>query len=99
MQSHRKLFLDTLTQLGWVINSEKSSLSPDVTKNYIGYKITTGDKPTLHVPNERIHKLRKDLKRVLAQCHVKARMLARIAGQCVSMSKAVLPAKLLLRNT
>ena len=99
MQSHRKLFLDTLTQLGWVINSEKSSLSPDVTKNYIGYKITTGDKPTLHVPNERIHKLRKDLKRVLAQCHVKARMLARIAGQCVSMSKAVLPAQLLLRNT
>ena len=84
MQSHRKLFLDTVTQLGL--------------KNYIGYIITTGDKPTLHVPNEHIHQLRKDLKRVLAQCHVKARMLARIAGQCVSMSKAVLAAKLLLCN-
>lgn len=99
IQSHKDLFLDTLVNLGWVINHEKSSLLPEVTKNYIGYKVTTGKNPTLCVPNERIHKLRKDLKRVLTQCQVKARMLARIAGQCVSMAKAVLPAKLLLRNT
>ena len=32
------------------------------------------------------------------QCQVKACMLARIAGQCVSMAKAMLPAKLLINT-
>ena len=99
MQSQRSIFLDTLRNLGWVINVEKSSLNPGSTKTFIGYKITTGDKPILRIPNERIHRLRKDIKRALAQQHVSARILARIAGQCVSMAKAVLPAKLLLRST
>ena len=98
MQSQRSI-LDTLRNLGWVINVEKSSLNPGSTKTFIGYKITTGDKPILRIPNERIHRLRKDIKRALAQQHVSARILARIAGQCVSMAKAVLPAKLLLRST
>ncbi len=98
MQSHRSVFLETLCKLGWTLNVDKSSLCPDITKAYIGYKITTGDNPHLKVPNERIHKLRKDIQRILKQCHVKARILARIAGQCISMAKAILPAKLLLRN-
>ena len=98
IQSHKTLLLDTLRKLGWVINMQKSSLDPSMTKTFIGYKITTGDTPTLMVPNERLHKLRKDLKRVLAHSQIKARLLARIAGQCVSMAKAIMPAKLLLRN-
>ena len=42
--------------------------------------------------------IRKDIGRVLRNQLVTARGLARIAGQCVSMSKCVLPTKLLLRN-
>jgi hypothetical protein len=99
IHDHKRLLIGTLEWLGWVINEEKSSLQPENSKLYIGYKITTGEKPMLHVPNERIYKLRKDLKRILSKCHVTARMLARIAGQCVSMAKAVPPAKLMLRNT
>ena len=99
MQNHRSLFLDTLSSLGWTLNFEKSSLSPDITKTYIGYQINTGEEPSLKVPHERIYRLRKDISRTLKQCQVRARILARIAGQCISMAKAVLPAKLLLRNT
>lgn len=98
IQSHKSVLLDTLQKLGWVINEQKSSLDPSMTKTFIGYKITTGKTPVLKVPNERLHKLRKDLKRVLTKHQVKARILARIAGQCVSMAKAIMPAKLLLRN-
>ena len=47
---------------------------------------------------DRIRKIRKDIGRVLRNQSVTARGLARIAYQCVSMSKCVLPAKLLLRN-
>ena len=98
IQSHKVVLLDTLCKLGWAINYDKSSLQPEESKTYIGYKITTGDKPTLRIPNERIYKLRKDVKRILTHNTVNARMLARVAGQCISMAKAVLPAKLLLRN-
>ncbi len=98
IDNHKRLLIGTLSWLGWVINEEKSTLHPESSKQYIGYKITTGENPALHVPNERIYKLRKDLKRVLSKCHITARMLARIAGQCVSMSKAVQPAKLMLRR-
>ena len=43
-------------------------------------------------------KITKGLKRVLAQKSAKARVLARVIGQCVAMTKAVLAGKLLLRN-
>jgi hypothetical protein len=43
--------------------------------------------------------LRNDLKRVVNKKVCSKRHLARIAGRCVSTAKAVLPAKLLLRNT
>jgi len=98
IERQKTLLIDTLCELGWVINEQKSSLTPSMCKTFIGYKITTGNKPCLMVPKERLYKLRKDLKRVLAHSQVKARILARITGQCVSMAKAIMPAKLLLRN-
>ena len=55
--------------------------------------------PILKINSECVRKFRKDLNRLLAVKRCTKRQLARIAGQCVSMSKAVLPAKLLLRNT
>ena len=77
---HKRLLIGTLEWLGWVISEEKSSLQPENSKLYIGYKVTTGEHHMLHVPNDRIYKLRQDLKRILSKCHVTARMLARIAG-------------------
>jgi hypothetical protein len=97
---HRDLLLTTLQRLGWQINPEKSELIPTQEIVYIGYKILTnvGHFPVLRIPSERICKVRKDIRRILTNGKASARCLARIAGQCVSMAKAVLPAKLLLRN-
>ena len=88
-----------LEQLGWTVNWDKSSLTPSLCKFFIGYMIDNSKDGTLiKTPKDRIMKLRKDIKRVLSTCIASARSLARVAGQCVSMYKCVLPAKLLLRN-
>ena len=97
---HKHLFLDTLQELGWVVNFEKSDLDPSQGKEYIGYFINTaGDKVLITIPQRRVSILRRDIRRVLKQASVSARGLARICGQCVSMYKCVFPAKLFLRNS
>ena len=101
VQQHKSLLLSTLAKLGWQVNWSKSKLAPTQAIPYIGYIITTNDQsgfPTLTIPSERIYKLKKDITRLLKRGVCSARCLARIAGQCVSMSLAILPAKLLLRN-
>jgi hypothetical protein len=98
---HKDLLLNTLGDLGLTINVEKSSLEFDTIKHYLGYTINSlGDNgyPILKVKSERLHQLKKDLNRVLQRDCVTARKLARIAGQCISMTKAIIPGKLLLRN-
>ena len=96
---HRDLFIELLQSLGWTINFEKSDLVPSLSKTFIGYVIdNSGSRTVIKVTSDRIRKVRKDINRVLKKQSVTARGLARIAGQCVSMSKCVLPAKLLLRN-
>ena len=52
----------------------------------------------LIIPKCRIAAVIKDIKREFKKGQVIARALAKIAGQIVSMTKAVTPAKLLLRN-
>lgn len=98
---HRDTVLDILNKLGIVVNLEKSSLTPECKKEYIGYIIDTDylDKYVwLQIPQKRITKVLHDIDRVLKKGRISARALARITGQCISMSKAVLPAKLKLRN-
>lgn len=102
IEIHKTVLLQCLNDLGWFIKLEKCSLVPTTKINFIGYTIDsvgTDKCPVLKVNSERIRKLTKDLKRLLSLRHCTKRQLARVAGQCVSMSKAVLPAKLLLRNT
>jgi ribonuclease HI len=101
MENDKPVFLNCLQSLGWNINWEKSSLTPSTTKDYIGYQIksdTPENVPIISVTHQRICKLTRDLSRILKNTTVSARVLARIAGQCISMSRVILPAKLLLRN-
>lgn len=97
----RAYILSELKSLGFFVNYEKSSLEPETRKKYIGYIIDTGKSNNsvwLEIPNSRIRKVKHDISRVLRKGCVTARGLARIAGQLISMSKAIIPAKLLLRN-
>ncbi len=100
-ENDKQIVLDTLCELGFVINYEKSSLVPCTTKEYIGYVFSTAnndDQVWIRIPQARIRKLRHDIRRALNSKCITARALARIAGQCVSMCKVILPSKLLLRN-
>ena len=97
----KQFLLQTLETLGYTINFEKSCLVPKKTQAFIGYVVSTDKSPNkvfLQIPQDRIRRLKHDIKRALKQRSISARTLAKIAGQCVSMAKAILPAKLLLRN-
>ena len=101
IEHSKNILLSTLTNLGYFINFDKSSLQPEFHKKYIGYIVDTkkvDDSVFISIPSDRIKKLKRDIRRTLNKGCVSARSLARITGQCVSMAKAVLPAKLLLRN-
>ena len=101
IESARDTVIDTLQRLGFYINFEKSSLQPDTRKQYIGYIIDTSKSDNsvwIEIPPQRIRTVKHDITRALRKGHILARGLARIAGQLVSMSKAIVPTKLLLRN-
>ena len=93
----RDFVVDTLKRLGWFINIKKSDLIPSFSKPFIGFVVDT-DSIVLKVPQKRIQKLKHDIKRLRVKEKASARFIARICGQCVTMTKAILPAKLMLRN-
>ena len=101
IENHKNILLETLLKLGILVNFIKSSLDPTTCKEYIGYIISTQNDDVLiwtRIPQKRITKLRHDIRLALKKKVLSARSLARISGQCIAMSKAIIPAKLLLRN-
>ena len=97
----KSILLNTLKALGYIINTKKSVLKPDVSTKFIGYEIDTNkfvDTVYLQIPKDRIKRLKIEIKRTLKLGYCQARGLARITGQIISMCKVFLPAKLLLRN-
>ena len=101
IEEQKSFLLKVCKDLGLNVNYEKSQLTPTTTIQFIGYIISSVHEsgfPWISIPTSRINKLRHDIKRALTSGYVNARFLARICGQCISFAKAVLPAKLLLRN-
>ena len=101
IEEHKIVLLETLQKLGITVNFEKLSLEPTTSKEYIGYVISTDNEDGMvwiKIPQKRITKLRHDIKLALKKKTLSARALARISGQCIAMSKAIIPTKLLLRN-
>ncbi|XP_043199551.1 uncharacterized protein LOC122389279 isoform X1 [Amphibalanus amphitrite] len=101
MASDVKIFLDTLASLGLCVNWEKSCLEPSNVVSYLGFDVhcaSEGELPFITVPKCKVSKLKQDIGRMLKRPTVSARLLARIAGRCISMMAAVFPAKLKLRN-
>ena len=91
--------ISTLQKLGWNINFEKSKLTGEQCIEYLGLVIENVDgNPMLKVPKNKLSKIKKDIKRILKYETVSARLLAKITGQCLFISRAVLPGKLMLRN-
>ena len=101
MSAQKELLLSTYSRLGFFINFEKSELSPKTSITFIGYVLNSvgeDNNPWISIPKARIYKLKRDIKRVLVKGSASSRFIARICGQCISFTKAIVPTKLLLRN-
>ncbi len=101
IENSKVLILNTLEELGFIVNYDKSSLEPDTRKLYVGYTIETSNPDnTVHlsIPKQRITRLKHDIKLCLKKGRCSARKLASIAGQCISMTRVIVPGKLMLRN-
>ena len=99
VESKTNWAVQELGKLGWHINFEKSCFNHKIECKFIGFFIQTAmdnDAVWLKLPECRIAAVIKDIKKVLKKVQVIA--FASIAGQIVSMTKAVTPAKLLLRK-
>ena len=97
---HKDFLLDMLNSFRWTINCEKLQLEPDTKSVFVGFNIySTGNNGLwLSVLPVKICKLRCYIKKVINQQTVMVRMLAKIAGQCIAMTRAIIPQKLLLCN-
>ncbi len=90
--------LALLHELGLHVNLAKSSLTPSQTVSYLGMEISTVGRPQFRVPQEKLHKIRHEISRALRVETITGRTLARVAGLCVSVLRAVLPGRMFLRN-
>ena len=99
-QGHKELLLDTLTDLGWSINRDKSQLTPNTCCSFVGFDVCSIglQGPWIKVMHDKVRKLKSYIRRALSKPIIQARQLAKIAGMCIAMTRAVIPAKLLLRN-
>ena len=97
---HQDFMLHTMIDLGWQINYEKSSLQRDTCAIFVGFRISTDgpEGPWIKVLPAKIQKLRCSIANVLNKQFVTARCLARVTGQCITMTKVIVPRKLLLCN-
>lgn len=83
------------------MNYEKSSLTPEPVKEYLGFIVFSEGKsgqPEISIPKRKLRKLRHELSRLMKKDCISPRTLAKVAGVCVSMTKAILTGKLMLRS-
>ena len=97
---HIDFVLHSLAELGWDVNYEKSCLKPSESCEFIGFVVHSHGRngPWIQVMQKKLHKLKRHLSYAISHRCVSARFLAKIGGECVAMTKAIIPAKLLLHN-
>ena len=99
-QEHMCRVRDDLVALGFLIEMDKSVTTPCQVLDFLGYTVSTAGKPSFSVPAERMSKLMGTLREVQAAGTgwVKVRRVASLAGQLMSMSLALSPARLFTRG-
>eukprot|EP00735_Rhodelphis_limneticus_P009037 TRINITY_DN2492_c0_g1::TRINITY_DN2492_c0_g1_i1::g.8884::m.8884 TRINITY_DN2492_c0_g1::TRINITY_DN2492_c0_g1_i1::g.8884 ORF type:complete len:657 (+),score=31.37,sp/Q99315/YG31B_YEAST/24.66/8e-19,RVT_1/PF00078.22/4.8e-17,Dam/PF05869.6/3.1e-05,RNase_H/PF00075.19/0.001 TRINITY_DN2492_c0_g1_i1:1350-3320(+) len=95
------LLLGSLASFGWHVNMDKSSLVPAQVAEYLGMIIDCQSEPVIRIPKAKITTIRHEVGRCLSldsRGRLSARQLARAVGLCQSVTRAVLPGRLLLRS-
>ncbi len=100
VESQLQFIQSTFHDLGLVLNRDKCDFDCTGLTTFVGFLVhSEGSKgPWLQVPKKKIVILQWLLRTVLRQSSVPVHTWARVAGKCVSLSCAVIPGKLLLRN-
>ena len=85
---NRDTLINTLEDLGWKINKDKSQLVPSQQCSFIGFDVCSvgNSGPWIKVLSVKVKKLKSYIRRVLNGDYIQARMLAKVAGQCVAMT-------------
>jgi hypothetical protein len=100
-QSVRTTLL-TLNELSWQINEEKSSLNPSQCTKFLSLLVNMTTTPLFKVPTVKIWAVQQDVDCLLLlhnkTSHIPVHKLVAVTGLCISLSKAVLPGPLMLRN-
>ena len=85
-----KLVVDDLALAGFILNVQKSKLTPQQTGPWLGFLLDLCD-GKYFVPKEKISKLIHSIDLLLASRLVPARLIASVTGQIISMSLALGP--------
>jgi hypothetical protein len=99
----RRRALRLLRRLGLFVNFAKSSLEPSPRCEFLGLLVSSRPRPSFVVPRDKLRDLRRAVARTLATADtnggmVRARALARLAGTCAALSRALMPTRLMLRE-
>ena len=97
VESHLETLIFLLTNLGFIINTPKSIMTPTQEIEYLGLVVNS---TTLHLrlPGEKLHHIRMEVNQILQKSQVTAQQLAQIIGKLNAASQAVLPAPLFYRS-
>ncbi|XP_044141804.1 uncharacterized protein LOC122931813 [Bufo gargarizans] len=91
--NHLRWTMDLLLDLGFLLNQEKSCLTPAREMEFLGFLVdsTAG---TLSLPPTKVRSIRRELCRARSSSQIPLRQLARIIGLLASSIQAVFPAPL-----
>lgn len=94
--------LQLFSRLQLQVNQEKSSQSPSQTVSYLGMIFqTSGEHVMVRVPADKLRSIRRLTGRLLSKAKtssVPVRMVAQVAGHIMAVTKAVAPARMMLRS-
>lgn len=90
LTSHLQQTISLLQGLGFVINSQKSILTPSHSLVFLGF-IIDSVQATLSLPSHKMSKIRHKLRQTIAKTRISLWQIARLVGLLVSSIQAIFP--------
>ena len=97
---HQRLLWQLSHEMGWALAPDKSVTTPTQQLEYLGFILDTRAAPVLRIPQSKRNELRHSISQLVfhRDRSFTKRRLSQIIGSCVHLTRAWLPAKLLLNS-
>ena len=96
-KSHVQIAMNLLSSLGFIINMDKSVISPAQQLEFLGFRLDSCSM-MISLPARKLSALRKSARQLLAKENMSVRELSQILGTMVASHPAILPAPLHYRH-